>query len=157
MVAENYQRLMNEVSIDSQIFSLEDLSDSFIYTEPYGKPGASFQAIIDEYILPIKKFVFIVPEYNGSFPGVMKAMLDVVHPSCWVDKKAAVVGIASGRAGNLRGIEHLAQVLNYLKINVYYHKTPFGQIDKMMNSNGDIINEEILKVIRWQIQGFSNF
>ena len=29
-----------------------------------------------EFLIPSDKFIFVMPEYNGSFPGVLKAFLD---------------------------------------------------------------------------------
>lgn len=156
-IALNYQKILMEKGVEVKFFSLEDLPPNLAFAEPYGKPGPQLTAVVEEFILPVHKLLFVVPEYNGSYPGILKVMLDVIHPSSWVDKKAAVVGVASGRAGNLRGIEHLAQVLNYLKINVYHHKAPFGQMDKMINEIGDVINEDILKVMRIQMDGFLKF
>jgi NAD(P)H-dependent FMN reductase len=110
-----------------------------------------------DILIPTKKFIFILPEYNGTFPGVLKAMIDNTDISkVWYHKKALLTGISSGRAGNLRGIDHLAASLHYLKMNVHYNKLPISLIDKMMDKN-DRLNEETIKVIIDQLDEFINY
>ncbi len=35
-----------------------------------------FLKMENELLIPTEKFIFIIPEYNGTFPGVLKAMID---------------------------------------------------------------------------------
>ncbi|MFB4310296.1 NADPH-dependent FMN reductase [Actinomadura sp. GTD37] len=55
-------------------------------------------------------YVLVVPEYNRSFPGVLKTAIDC----CTVEWQAKPVGFVSyglSRAGGLRAVEHLRQVM----------------------------------------------
>jgi chromate reductase, NAD(P)H dehydrogenase (quinone) len=156
-VAQNYQQLLKEKSIESTIFSLEDLPHNFAFAELYGKRSPEFQSVIDNFITPYTKFIFVVPEYNGSFPGVFKTFLDAVHPKNWTDKKVALVGVSDGRAGNLRGMDHLTNILNHLKITVYYQKTPFSQVSKLLGEDGKFASKETSDIALRQIEGFLSF
>ncbi len=110
-----------------------------------------------EILIPTKKFIFIVPEYNGSYPGVLKALIDNSDiRKVWNFKKALLTGVATGRAGNLRGMDHLSDTLHYLKMTVFYNKLPISVIDKIMNEEGHL-NEETLKVVNKQIDEFLIF
>ena len=53
-------------------------------------------------------------------------------------KVAALIGIASGRAGNLRGMEHLTGVLNFLKMHVYPDKLPISGIKEIIDNSGEL-------------------
>jgi NAD(P)H-dependent FMN reductase len=99
----------------------------------------------------------VTPEYNGSFPGVLKVVLDSIHPKEWNHKYACLVGVSDGRAGNLRGMDHLAGVLQYLKMHVYHNKLPISLITKLFNADGTFNNEGQQKVCEVQIEGFLNF
>ncbi len=73
-----------------------------------------FIKIENEILIPTQKFIFIIPEYNGTFPGVLKAMIDNSDiKKAWYHKKALLTGVSTGRAGNLRGMDHLSASLHY--------------------------------------------
>lgn len=156
-VANYYLSALKSKDIDAELFSLKKLPESFLFSDLYGKRSSEFQKIIDRYIEHQTKFIFIVPEYNGSFAGVLKVFLDSISPKLWADNKACLVGVSSGRAGNLRGLEHLTNILNYLKVNVYHNKLPISMIDKLVDEKGNLIDIETKKVIDLQLNGFLKF
>ncbi|HSQ44300.1 MAG TPA: NAD(P)H-dependent oxidoreductase [Ginsengibacter sp.] len=148
-VATEYQRLLKEKNIDAGIFSLIDLD--VLNRTP------EFLKIETEILIPTQKFIFILPEYNGTFPGVLKAMIDNSDvKKVWYYKKALLTGVSTGRAGNLRGMDHLSASLHYLKMNVHHNKLPISVIDKVMDKDGRL-NEETLKVIDEQLIEFINY
>ncbi|HEX7458260.1 MAG TPA: NAD(P)H-dependent oxidoreductase [Ginsengibacter sp.] len=148
-VAAEYQRLLKEKDIDAGIFSLKNLD--VLNRTP------EFLKVENEILIPTQKFIFILPEYNGTFPGVLKAMIDNSDiGKAWYHKKALLTGISTGRAGNLRGMDHLSASLNYLKMNVHHNKLPISLIDKVMDTNGRL-NDETLKVIDEQLTEFINY
>ncbi len=156
-VANYYYNQLKEKGINVMLLSLKNLPESFLTSDLYGSRSAEFQSIIDTYITDEKKFVFISPEYNGSFAGVLKVFLDAIPPRLWADNKACLVGVSTGRAGNLRGLEHLTNILNYLKVNVYHNKLPISVVDKLLDASGNIIDPETQKVIGLQLDGFLKF
>jgi chromate reductase, NAD(P)H dehydrogenase (quinone) len=156
-IANYYFSTLKGKGIETEIFNLKNLPESVLHSDLYGKRSADFQKIIDQYIQSQTKFVFISPEYNGSFAGVLKVFLDAIPPSTWMDNKACLVGIATGRAGNLRGMEHLTNILNYLKINVYHNKLPISRVDTLLDAEGVLIDNDTKKVIDQQLEGFLKF
>jgi NAD(P)H-dependent FMN reductase len=102
-----------------------------------------------------------VPEYNGSFPGSVKLFIDACtvreYSRNFKDKKAALVGIASGRAGNLRGMDHLTGVLNYLGMTVMPDKLPISSIFKLKNGNGEVTDEDTLKIMEAHAKAFTAY
>lgn len=117
--------------------------------------GEEMLALEKEYLIPAQKFLIIMPEYNASFPGILKLMMDNSDiKKCWWYKKAALVGVSDGRAGNLRGIEHMTAILHYLKVNVLYNKLLLSQINREMDSDGNIIKPQTIALIDEQIDDF---
>lgn len=111
-----------------------------------------------EYLIPAEKIVFVMPEYNGSFPGVLKLMMDNSDiKKCWWHKKAMLVGVADGRGGNLRGIEHMTNILHYLKMHVLYNKMPLSRINDEISPSGEWLKPATLKAIKEQIDEFIKF
>lgn len=152
-VSKIYQNILKSKNIDAKILDFTQLPENISFGETFGKRSPQYSALIQEYVSPIHKFVFIVPEYNGSFPGILKTFLDSVHPREWANKDVCLVGIADGRAGNLRGMEHLTGIMNYLKMHVYHNKLPISIINKVMDINGNF-SEEQMKACVTQIEGF---
>jgi len=148
-VANEYQRILKNKNIEAPVFTLKNL-DVLHRSEGIIKAETKF-------LIPSTKFIFIIPEYNGSYPGVLKAMIDNndIRKS-WNFKKALLTGVATGRAGNLRGMDHLADTLHYMKMNVFYNKLPISVVDKVMDKNGHI-NEETMKAINNQLDEFILF
>ena len=70
------------------------------------------------------KLVFVVPEYNGSFPGVLKTFIDSLkYPQGVRDKKAGLIGVSSGVQGGVFAMSHLSDIFNYLGMHVFGTKT----------------------------------
>ena len=156
-IANYYQLQLKAKGIKVNFLSLKNLPETFLFSDLYGKRSVDFQTIIDEFITQQSKFIFIVPEYNGSFSGVLKVFLDAVPPRLWQDNKACLIGVSTGRAGNLRGLEHLTNILNYLKINVYHHKQPISVVDKLLDASGNLVDADTQKIIDIQLEGFLKF
>ncbi len=99
-----------------------------------------------------------MPEYNGSFPGILKTMIDNTDiKSCWWGKKALLTGIADGRAGNLRGLDHMTGILQYLRMNVFWDKLPLSRINDEIGENGDLLMPATNQVIDAQVEAFLAF
>lgn len=118
----------------------------------------AFETMEKEQLQPAKKFIFISPEYNGSIPGVLKTLLDLSdYKKTWQWKKALLVGISTGRSGNVRGMEHLTSILNYMKIVVHPNKLPISSVHKLLNGKPAITDEETVAAINTQIDEFIKF
>lgn len=146
-IAREYQLILQEKGIEAGIFSLENV-DLLDY-------NTAFEKIENEIIIPTSHFIIISPEYNGSFPGVLKLLFDNSRShEIWYHKKALLTGVATGRAGNLRGMDHLADVLNYIKITVHPNKLPISVVHSVVGSDGKIIDKNTLKAINQQLDEF---
>jgi chromate reductase, NAD(P)H dehydrogenase (quinone) len=149
-VAQVYKKLLAENNIDSKLLSLDEF-------EVYER-NADFELMENEYLIAADKFIFILPEYNGSFPGVLKMMIDNSDvKSAWPNKKALLVGVASGRAGNLRGMEHFTGTLMHIKTIVHHNRLPLSSIHTLLNEAGEITDASTMKTINAQLDEFINF
>ena len=146
-IAREYQFLLKQRGIDANLLSLVGVN-SF-------ERNADFEKIEEEILIPTTTFIIISPEYNGSFSGALKLFMDTsrVH-LCWWHKTALLVGVATGRAGNLRGMDHLTGVLNHMKVMVHFDKLPISVVDKLLNEEGKIIDEPTIKAINHQLNEF---
>lgn len=101
--------------------------------------GEIIRTIQKEYILAADSFIFVVPEYNGSISGILKFFIDAVSVNYYKEnfsgKDAFLVGVSSGRAGNLRGLDHLTGILQYLDVIVCPYKLPISIITKVYDKD----------------------
>lgn len=96
----------------------------------------------DKFILNIQKFIIVSPEYNGSFPGVLKYFFDLIsvreYKRSFSGKKFGLIGVASGRAGNLRGMDHLTGFLNHVGGIVMPGSQPMSSISGLLTEENEL-------------------
>lgn len=153
-VSNAYANILKSLGYEAKLLDFNDLPEKIAFSETFNRRSEAFEKLIDEYVRNQNKFIFISPEYNGSYPGILKVFLDSVPPREWLNKNACLVGVSNGRAGNLRGMDHLTGVLNYLKMHVYHNKLPISSIDKMISDSSEFLNEDQTKVCVAQVKGF---
>ncbi len=76
---------------------------------------------------------------------------------CWWYKKAMLVGLSDGRAGNLRGLEHMTAILHYLKVNVLYNKLLLSKVNDEIDKDGLLLKPATQKLVHEQIEEFLRF
>lgn len=86
--------------IDTKIVSPKDFLDGSI--EDYKKMNELADG-----------FIYVVPEYNHSFPGALKLLLDSDLAN-YNHKPASVVGVSAGGFGGTRAVQSLLPVLREL-------------------------------------------
>lgn len=152
-VSRYYQTLLAQHGLESQILDLRALPKDFIFSDMYGKRSTEVQNMIDTFIINVEYFVFILPEYNGGFSGIVKVFMDGMTPSYFYNKKAMLVGLSSGRTGNLRGMDAFGNVLNYLQMEVLSKKVKLSGIEAILEGD-KIVNDECNIQLNLQINKF---
>jgi len=152
-ISRHYLQLLEKLGVEAKLFSFEQLPHDIAFNEMFFKRSAAFQSILDEYIIPAQKFVIIAPEYNGSFPGILKIFIDATHPDLFRGKKVGLVGVSSGRAGNLRGLDHLTGVLHHIGVFVHPNKLPISSVSALLDHDGNVADENTMKVLEKHAHG----
>lgn len=153
-VAKYYQNQLAEKGLQTNLVDLQDLPSNFLADSLYGKKTEAFDKI-QELVTLTTKFLFVIPEYNGSYPGVLKTLIDAcAFPESFYDKKACLVGISSGKYGNVRGIEHFNGVCAYLHLHVMPLRLHIPNIKQEINEKGRFFMEDTLKFSNQQMDKF---
>ena len=146
-VALQYVQLLKNKGEEAKFVSLVGLDVS--------KRSQAIKELERDILIETDKFIVISPEYNGSIPGVLKSLIDNTDiKKVWLGKKALLTGISTGRAGNLRGMEHLTGILHYLKMYVHPNKLPVSVVDKLLNGTNTIQDSNTLQAIDEQLEEF---
>jgi NAD(P)H-dependent FMN reductase len=125
--AEFYKKSLEKSGVKAQILDLKVLPENFLFTEMYGQRSDGYEQLLEQYIYGVDKILMVSPEYNGSFSGILKAFIDSFEPKNIIGKKMAMIGVAAGRAGNLRGMDHMTNCMHYMKVHVMPNKLPISQ------------------------------
>lgn len=153
-LAQYYQRKLAEQGYTAEILSLTDLPEGLIHPDMYSKSRENFAPMQDK-ITATEKFLFIIPEYNGSFPGVLKVFIDACkYPESFYGKKSALVGLSSGKYGNIRGVEHFTGVCHYINLHVMPLRIHIPAIHKEFDESGNLFKEDTVKFTNQQIGQF---
>jgi chromate reductase, NAD(P)H dehydrogenase (quinone) len=146
-VALQYLQLLKNKGVEAAYVSLVGLN--------VNERNPDIQKLEKDILIPTDKFIFVSPEYNGSIPGVLKSLIDHSDiKNVWWGKKALLTGVSTGRAGNLRGMEHLTGILHYLKMHVHPNKLPISVVDKLLNADNMITDADTLQAIDEQLDEF---
>ena len=158
-VTNIYQSVLESKGAKTQIVDLAEILPSDIIPNGlYANSGKHEDFnVIRDLMWDSQKFVFVVPEYNGSFPGVLKVFIDALKfPGTFTDKKAGLIGLGSGLQGAVLGMSHLTDIFAYLQMSTLGFKPKLAQIDKHL-ANGEITNELYTTMLHQHAEKMINF
>lgn len=146
MIASIYQNILNKHEIYNEIIDLSELPNDFIYSALYdnSQKNTEFNKIADR-VVKSTKIVFVIPEYNGSFPGVLKAFIDgLPHPHSLKNKKGAMIGLSSGAMGAAIAMSNFSDVLGYMGMHLLANRPKLSNIENYLN-DGILENPKYLE------------
>jgi NAD(P)H-dependent FMN reductase len=85
--------------------------------------------------------VLVVPEYNHSFPGELKLLLDSLLNE-YKGKSVAIVGVSAGMLGGARVIDHIKPVLIELNLHPIKGSVNFMKVGEAFAEDGSLVNEK---------------
>lgn len=97
----------------AEIIDLKDYQLSLACHDTFAEGVDQSAAQLQDAFQRYDGYIFVVPEYNGGLPGVLKSALDVGGKSLF-NKPVAVVGLSGGRNGGKHAYEHFVSVLHAL-------------------------------------------
>ncbi len=157
-----YELLLNYANEEVKHLSLDQVPHDWFFPEMYEK-GNQAESVIylqDRFISAANKFYIISPEYNGGITGALKLFIDAVsvrnYSTNFKNKKVALVGTASGRAGNLRGMDQLTHILQHMGAIVMPQQLPISRIETLIE-NDKIKDAGTLEVMEKHVLAFVNF
>jgi NAD(P)H-dependent FMN reductase len=149
-IALQYLKLLKEKQQDCQLLALDEVSVT--------ERDAAFKVMEEKFFHNVEKIIILMPEYNGSYPGILKMLFDNSDiRKCFWHKKVLLTGISTGRAGNLRGMDHLTGVLLYLKMTVHFNRLPISRVETLLDKNDEVNDVMALESIDYQLAEFLAF
>ena len=131
-VSRTCEKMLQKHGEAVQVCCLTELPNNF-FAVMYDKNSSGYADFIDKYITNAQRIVFVIPEYQGSYPGALKSFMDAIDPKLISDKKACLIGIASGRGGGIRPQSHFTDVLHHLEVEVFSRQPKFSGIHNLVD------------------------
>lgn len=91
--------------------------------------------------------ILVVPEYNHSFPGWLKHVLDT-NLKKYIHKAVGLCGVSADSFGGTRVIQSLLPVMRELGLVTTFYDLNFGGVNKLFDESGQIISSEKEAYIR---------
>lgn len=92
-------------------------------------------------------FFIVTPEYNHSFPGSLKRMLDSELKN-YIHKPVALAGVSAGQWGGIRAVEALVGVVRELGMVATFSDVQFPRIGELFDEQGKLTDERYRQHVR---------
>ena len=139
------------------VLDLAELPPELFLPAAYAAKPAAF-ARFNDTILASDGVHIVTPEYNGGAPGVLKYFIDMLsHPEAIEGRAFAFTGLSAGVWGALRPVEQLAAIFAYRSAHLFPTRVFLPSIGKLLGPDGRLTNEDALKRLRAQAEGFVQF
>ena len=156
-VAGVLQEQYGRAQVPTDLLNLEHLPrEIFDGTSYRTKPPA--MVALQGRVLAASGLHVVTPEYNGSFPGVLKYFIDLLKfPESFEHKPVAYVGESSGEWGGLRAVEQLQMVFGYRNAHSYPVRVFIPGVNKLFDAGGALTDAAIDQRLADQVRGFAKF
>jgi chromate reductase len=153
LVLEQYR----QQKLEAELYDLADMSPAVFLPTVYASKPPEFAAI-QQQVLDSAGLHVITPEYNGSFPGILKYFIDLLKfPQSFDRKPVAFVGISDGAFGGLRPVEQLQMVFGYRNAHVYPDRVFIAGIKHKLDAQGMLNDPALAERLAKQTHGFARF
>jgi len=156
-IAVLIQEMLEGAGEEGALLDLAVLPAEIFDQSSYASKPGSFAAFQDQ-MLKTRGLLTVVPEYNGSFPGVLKYFIDMLSfPESLYEKPAAFVGISAGRWGGVRAVEHLEMVFQYRHAHLFGRRCFIPGVGHILDENGRLTDPDVAERLKKSALDFARF
>ncbi|HMQ03730.1 MAG TPA: NADPH-dependent FMN reductase [Pyrinomonadaceae bacterium] len=131
-----HSKMLERGDIDSVFF---DVCDFDLPLDDYGTALAGRFSEWRDAIIEADGLVIVTPEYNHSFPGSLKSVLDILLKQ-YIHKAVALCGVSAGVFGGTRVIESLLPVMRELGLAVTFTDLHFPRVGAKFDEEGNLLD-----------------
>lgn len=139
---------------------ITDLQDFPLQTITNGKYRDEIEAVkaFNQPLLHADGIVFVCPEYNGGYPGILKLFIDYLpYPASLNKKPVCFVGEANSPFGGLRAVEQLQQVIGFRNAHMLPERVFISRVKENFDEEKGIKDDYQQNLLETQIQNFIPF
>lgn len=156
-VSRYIKRRFDEIEVESTIIDLQQFPIVDVAGGKYNDDVPSVKKFIKPF-LDADGAVFVIPEYNGSFPGILKLFIDYLpFPSAFKGLPIAFVGEAGGAFGALRAVEQMQMVAAYRMAYMFPERVFINRVKDNFDPEGGPKEKIQAMLMDNLINGFPDF
>jgi NAD(P)H-dependent FMN reductase len=141
-----YGKMQERDEIMSQMFDVRDFD---LPRDNYGTEIGELFPDWRDAVIRADGLVIVTPEYNHSYPGILKSVLDTLLKE-YIHKAVAFVGVSAGPWGGTRVIESMVPMVRELGLAVTFTDLHFPRVKTKFGENGELLDD----VYEDRVQGF---
>jgi NAD(P)H-dependent FMN reductase len=122
--------------IETKLF---DVSDFALPQDDYGQGLKDLFPDWRDTIIKADGLVIVTPEYNHGYPGILKAVLDLLLRE-YIHKAVAFVGVSAGLWGGTRVIEAMVPMVRELGLAVTFSDLNFPKVQNSFDAEGKLLD-----------------
>ena len=116
---------------------------------PGADPDSAETKALQDMVSGATGVIFSTPEYHGSFSSMAKLIIENLgFPSVLAGKPVALVGVAAGRLGAIKALEHLRSVLSHIGAIVLRGPVSVAGVQQVFDDKGRCLDENIETLVR---------
>jgi NAD(P)H-dependent FMN reductase len=116
-IAEQVKQIAIKTGAEVDLVDISLVPLSTYRGDQYFQTSNAFKKKYDQKFEGADAIVFVFPEYDGSFPGILGTFLNFMRAPL-NGKPVALVGLSTGALGGQKGSEHLTSILRHRKADV---------------------------------------
>jgi chromate reductase len=141
----------------AELYSLTELPPEVFQPTVYAQKPEAFVEV-QRRVVDSAGLHLVLPEYNGSFPGILKYFIDLLKfPESFDRKAVAFVGLGSGGFAGVRPVEQLQMVFSYRNAHVYPDRVFIAGVQGKFDAGGRLTDSDLAARLDRQVRGFAEF
>jgi NAD(P)H-dependent FMN reductase len=156
-VSKYVKSLYDKKDVNAEVISLEDFPLGEVVGGHYGKDLPEVEKFRNP-IVEADGLIFVIPEYNGSFPGILKMFVDhLPFPEAFEKMPMAFIGEASGAFGALRAVEQFQMIANYRNALQFPERVFIPRVHNEFEEGVGLKDDFKQKLLHSQVENFIKF
>ncbi len=156
-IARNARDILVGCGEDVVVLDLAELPRDLMASTSYATKPDGFR-VFQDAVLEARGILTVVPEYNGSFPGILKYFIDMLRfPDSLYETPAGFIGISAGPWGAVRAVEQLEMVFQYRHAHLYGRRVFIANVDTAVDDAGKPIDSALARRLETMVCGFARF
>ena len=129
--------------------SLEIIDPTEMHLPLPGQGSSDDAKRMQEAVAAATGVILATPEYHGSYSSVMKLLIDNLgFPSALSGKPVALLGVAAGRIGAIKALEHLRCVASHVGAIVLPGPVSVARVRSVFDDEGRALDDAVASMIR---------
>jgi chromate reductase len=154
------------VSVAPEALSLKfiEIGDLPMFNQDFDDDGTTPDSWVRfrNEIKELDGVIFVTPEYNRSFPAVLKNAIDIASrpygSNAWDGKAGGIISVTPGGLGAFGANHHLRQPMTFLNVLMLQQPEAYiSNVADQLNDKGEFADENSLGYLKNYMEAFSQW